>query len=217
MEKTSDIAQRRALARDTGDPNYRLRRAELMQAAGRVFKRKGFRAARLSDIATEAGIDRASLYYYVAGKEEFFREVVQEATMDNVLMVEEICAGEGSSPQKIAALIERLMRSFEAHYPYLFVYVQENMTHIDEKTSWGREMRALGRRFDAAVTAIVQQGLDDGSLRSAAGGDARLIAFGIIGMCNWSHRWFTPTGKHDAKEVSDSFASMVLKGLAHEA
>jgi AcrR family transcriptional regulator len=209
-----DIAQRRALARANDDPEYRLRRAELIKTAAAVFRRKGFSAAKLQDIAAEIGLDRASVYYYVSGKEELYKDVVGEAVRENVRMVEELRAEKRPAKQKVVAFIERLMTSYERHYPYLYVYVQENMAHIDEEdTAWNREMRLMGRRFNDAVRDIIQKGLDDGSL-GLPGKDARLIANGIIGMCNWSHRWFQPNGQWSAKTIGDTFAAMILQGLA---
>jgi TetR/AcrR family transcriptional regulator, cholesterol catabolism regulator len=208
----SDIGQRRALARKNDDPEYRIRRAELIKTAAAVFRRKGFRAAKLQDIAAEIGLDRASVYYYVSGKDELFKDVVAEAVRDNVKMVEELRAEKGLSKDKLAAFFERLMASYERHYPYLYVFVQENMAHMDEDTSWNREMRGLSRRFNDAVRDIIQKGLDEGSLSSPVR-DSRLIANGIIGMCNWSHRWFQPGGPWNAKTVSASFAAIVLQGL----
>jgi TetR/AcrR family transcriptional regulator, cholesterol catabolism regulator len=213
VRTNSDIAQRRALALANDDPEYRLRRTELVRTAATVFRRKGFRAASLQDIAVEAGLDRASIYYYVSGKEELYREVVADAARTNVNMVEELRADKRSAKQKLVAFIELLMASYARHYPYLFVYVQEDSALMDEDTPWTREMLLLTRRFRDAVRGIIQQGLDDGSLRSPIK-DARLIANGVIGMCNWSHRWFQPDGQWTAKMISDTFSAMILQGLA---
>jgi hypothetical protein len=32
-------------------------------------------------------------------------------------------------------------------------------------------------------------------------------------MCNWSHRWFRPSGALTAVEIGEIFADMVLGGL----
>ena len=96
---TIEIAQRRALAREAGDTDYQQRRAELVAAAARVFRRKGFRAAKLQDIAAEVGIDRASVYYYVSGKDELFQDVVLEAVRDNVAMAERLAGADGGAPE----------------------------------------------------------------------------------------------------------------------
>ncbi len=212
MADSSDIAQRRALARITDEPEYRIRREELIKAAARVFSKKGLRAAKLDDIAREFGKDRASLYYYTSGKEELFQEVVAEAVLSNVEMVETLYAEEMPSAAKLRSLIVRLMGSYEIHYPYLFVYVQEPMLHLDETTEWKRKMTALQRRFDEGVRAIVRQGIDDGSL-DIAGDSVRLVANAIIGMCSWSHRWFKPGKTVSGSDIGRVFANIVLNGV----
>lgn len=73
-------------------------------------------------------------------------------------------------------------------------------------------MRDLGHRFDEAVTAIVQQGIDQGSLRPI-GGSAKVIAYGVIGLCNWTHRWFDPKGPLSAEQIGRTYAELMLDGL----
>lgn len=210
--KASDIAQRRALAKANADPEYRLRRAELIEAAARVFQRKGLSAAKLDDIAKEVGKDRASLYYYTSGKEELFQEVVAEAVHDNVRAVERLHEIDGPTDEKLSVLIRTLMDSYTKHFPYLFIYIQEPMAHLDGSTPWHKEMIALQRRFDKAIRGIIQQGLDEGTLVLPVK-DTRIIANGIIGMCTWSHRWFHPK-VDNAQQVADIFTSALLQGLA---
>lgn len=67
----------------------RERLPELIDAAIRVFRRNGFRAAQMSDIAREMGLSEAALYRYVEGKEGLFAMVVRHA-----LFLEEIPDGE---------------------------------------------------------------------------------------------------------------------------
>jgi len=209
----SQIAQRRASAKRGGDEEYQQRRAQLVSAAARVFKAKGFGAASVNDIAKEARMDRASLYYYAAGKEELFQEVIYEVVLSNVVMAETIREDRSPPPEKVRTFVTSLVRSYERHYPYLFVFIQEDMAQIAEPQSgWAREMRRLAKRFDEAVIGIVQAGIDDGSFKRV-GDNARLAAFGIIGMCNWSHRWFRPGAGEGADKVGAVFADMVLDGL----
>jgi AcrR family transcriptional regulator len=214
MKPQSDIAKRRKAARQFGDEEYNNRRQEIFTAAARVFREKGLKAANLADIASETGMDRATLYYYVSGKDEIFHHVVRDAVLHNVEAAEAIRDDGGIGPrEKVAAFIRRLMQSYADHYPSLFVFVQENLSHLDNSTEWNREMLALAMRFNTAVVDIVQQGLDDGSFRPAIGRDADLIAYALIGMCNWSHRWFDPAGRRTAEEIGDLFAELALGGL----
>ena len=75
-------------------------------------------------------------------------------------------------------------------------------------------MRVLSKRYEDAVTGIVESGFQDGSIRSV--GSARVIAYGIIGMVNWTHRWYRDgaSGMPSAAEIGRAFTEMVLNGLS---
>jgi AcrR family transcriptional regulator len=177
-----------------------------------VFKEKGFAATTVDDIGRRAKMDRATVYYYFTGKKELFREMVNEATNENVTMAERIAGLEQPPRKKLRGLIEGLLQSYVKHYPYLYVYVQEDMLRLTKDGSgWGKQMIALNHRFDQAVFKIVQEGLSSGDFVSNR--DPRLITAGIIGMCNWTHRWFDPTGQLSSTELARVFAELVLDGL----
>ena len=63
----------RAVAERTTD-----RRAELLEAAVRVFAAKGFHASRVGDIANEAGVAHGLLYHYFRSKEEVLETIFRE-------------------------------------------------------------------------------------------------------------------------------------------
>jgi AcrR family transcriptional regulator len=205
------MGKRRAAAQKDGGAAYQQRRQEILKAAAGVFKEKGVQGASLNDVAAALGTDRASLYYYICSRQELFADVVREAVQGNVDLAEAILAKDIPSPVKVRELAVGLMESYAANYPFLYVYIQEDLNRLgDPEKITGAH--AMNRRFDAAVIGIIQGGLDDGSLRSTA--SARTIAFGLIGMLNWTHRWFDPGhAGPSATELGSTFADMVLEGL----
>ncbi|MFC4006969.1 TetR/AcrR family transcriptional regulator [Nonomuraea purpurea] len=213
----SGIGRRRAAALAEGGAAYAERRAEIIAAAAKVFREKGFRGATLADVAASLNTDRATLYYYVGSKEELFHEIVQGAAEANAKQAEDIRDGEGSTVDKLRQLITMLMSSYAEHYPYLFVYIQEDLSRVgDGRSKWERDMKAINKRYDDAVIQIVQAGLDDGTIRPT--GPARVIAYGLIGMVNWTHRWYRDNapGMPSAAEIGGTFAESLLNGLAVE-
>ena len=210
---TSGIGRRRAAARDEGGEEYQQRRAEIVRAAGAVFKNNGFRATKLNDIAEALGMDRASLYYYVGGKEELFHEVVGGAVATNADAAEAIRQGPGTAPEKLRELITTLMVSYAENYPFLYVYIQENLNTVSpDRSPWSREMRKHNKRYENAVIEIVQSGIDEGTLRADA--TAWVIAYGIIGMVAWSNRWFDPNSSPiDAQTIGTNYADVIVDGL----
>src|SRR3954462_11728913 len=66
---------RRLTDRSTGQED---KRRLILDAAVRVFARKGFHASRVGDIAEEAGVAHGLLYHYFRSKEEVLEEIFRE-------------------------------------------------------------------------------------------------------------------------------------------
>ncbi len=216
VEVTSEIARRRSTALDEGAPGYRERRKQIIDAAALAFKRRGYRATSLSDVAELAETDRATIYYYVSGKAELFDEVVSTAVESNTLVAEEIRAGSGQAPQKLRQVIASLMASYAENFPYLYVFVQENLSHVaPERAEWSRRMRQLNHRYEDALVGIIRDGIEEGTLRPT--GTPRVVAYGLLGMLGWTNRWFNPDeSPQTAAEIATTFTDTFLAGLAHE-
>jgi AcrR family transcriptional regulator len=69
------------LARVTGKRSAHERFPEVIAAAVRVFARDGYRSARMSGVAREAGLSEAALYRYVDGKEGLFVLAIRHALL----------------------------------------------------------------------------------------------------------------------------------------
>jgi AcrR family transcriptional regulator len=208
----SGIGKRRAAAMADGGEAYQQRRREILVAAAEIFREQGYSGASIGDVAARLNTDRASLYYYVGGKRELFEDVVLDAVEANVVMAVHIRKGAEPVPERLRKIISSVLESYFTHYPYMFVFIQEDLSKIANDTSdWARRMRRFARMFENAIAELVQEGIDDGSLRPV--GDAALVMHGIIGMINWTHRWYKPDGPFTHAQVAATFADMLLNGL----
>jgi TetR/AcrR family transcriptional regulator, cholesterol catabolism regulator len=224
----SDISRRRKMAAQDQSALYKDRRSALMAAAADTFREQGLDGASLNDIAQRAGLDRATLYYYVESKEELYRAVVEEVVHDNVAQVQAVKSGPGTGAEKVREMIRLLMKSYAENYPHLYIFVAEDFgrrgpvrrqgrksTKVTESQDWRMNLSSLGDIYHSAVSDIIVEGFEDGSLSSNL--SPGVVAHGIIGMVSWTHRWFKPGGPSNAEEVADGFATMVLQGLAPKA
>ena len=213
---TSGIGRRRAAALDEGGAAYQERRAEIIRAAGEVFRRHGYRGTKIGDIAEAVSMDRATIYYYVGSKEELFHQAVGDAVERNCLHAEAILAGPGTPPEKLRTLVVDLMVSYAESYPYLYLYIQEDLGPWAGRSQWGRTMARFNKRYENTVVAIVEDGVADGSFHTAT--EPWVIAYGILGMVAWSNRWFSPEASSvPAREIGEAYADTVLGGLRREA
>ena len=64
--------------------------SRIVEAAKKVFVRKGFEATRMGDVATEVGISRTSLHYYFRTKEMLFNAIfarLMNAILPNISLI----------------------------------------------------------------------------------------------------------------------------------
>lgn len=209
----SAISRRRAAAQGGRGAGYHQRRSEIIGAAATVFKAKGYRGTSLADVADAVAMDRATLYYYVGSKEELLDEVVTDVVLANLAAAEQIRDDDQPAPVKLERLVTGLMSSYAEHYPVLYVYLQEDLGQVTARRQpWAQQMRLVNRRYEAAIVAIVQEGIEEGTLRPLT--DARVLAFGLMGMVSWTHRWFNPQrAATDAVAIAAAYVDVLLHGM----
>lgn len=214
-KNSSNIGKRRAAAKAKPESSdtYQRRREEIAIAAARVFNNRGFQGTTISAVAEELQIDRASIYYYISSKDELFDEVIREASVDNVEKAKTVQQSDATPSEKLRTLILELMASYTATYPLLYIYIREDLNHVsDKRSAWAKQMKKINHDYDEAVTAIIEEGYRDGSFRNI--GPARIVGFGIIGMLNWTNRWFIPEKtKVPSEQIGAMFADLVTAGL----
>jgi AcrR family transcriptional regulator len=217
MVGSSNISRRRRSAKADGGPEYAAKRDELVRIASRLFKERGFSKTRLIDIANAAGLDRATVYYYVGSKDELFQESIEGMLTSNLANAQAVADDTVlTTREKLTKIFELLMISYEIHYPQMYVYIQEQMHQVaHEESPWAKIIMQKTRDFEKLVRGLLQDGIDMGELR----GDlpARLASNALFGMFNWTHRWFAPDGSLTAQEIAAAFASIFFDGFVARA
>jgi AcrR family transcriptional regulator len=206
----SGMAQRRAERRGADRRNSEERWVAIMEAGSEVFRRLGYAQATLEDVAKEVGINRATLYYYVADKEELLIAILDEPIHRMTSDLRDIAALPVSPTERLRKAVIHHMHTLEDNYPELFVFLAENL-HVLTVGS-DRDIQANAHAYGEVMVGLLEEGIAAGEFRSDL--DPRIVMLGIIGMLNWSHRWYTPDGKRTLPEIGEEFASLLLGGLA---
>lgn len=72
------------------------------------------------------------------------------------------------------------------------------------------KFRALKRKIDQAMRALIQEAIDD---RSIAPVDVKLAAFTLAGALNWPARWHDPAGPDTPGEIAEGMVEILINGL----
>jgi AcrR family transcriptional regulator len=152
------------------------------------------------------------LYYYVGSKEELLQQIVSEALRRDIEIAEAVKRSRVGSPEKIAALIESMVDSYDKNYPYMMVYIEDLGRIARQDSQWSIGVIEQTRAYESLVHSILRKGQRDGTLRSDL--PVELCALALFGMINWMHRWYRPDTKWTVEDVAGTFTAIFLDGYA---
>ena len=180
---------------------------ELVAAAVRLFRERGYHATSMQDLAEAVGVQRGSLYHYIEAKEDLLWEIMEramEALRDGVEPV--------SRMRRPAAA--RMRDAISAHLTAAAQSRDElTILHVELKSLSPRRrqaMVAMRDRYEGIFRALVRAGVASGEFRAV---DEKAAVFAILGACNWFTQWFGPGGATGHTVFAETFSGLFLDGL----
>jgi AcrR family transcriptional regulator len=187
------------------------RSRELVDVAARLFRERGYDATSMQTIADEMGILKGSVYHYVRTKEDLLWMVVEPPLRQLTESVRKILTdADRSFDQRIRDAMAMHAHSFELNYPHMHVITLENGETLSDPRRG--DFEAMRHEYFKIWRTAVSDGQSSGEVRAEL--DVRTTVQAIFGMLNWMSRWFVPGRKAKARDVSDTFAEIFLKGVA---
>lgn len=130
-------------------------RDSVFHAAATLFSARGFDGVSMDDIAAEAGVNKAMIYYHFADKLSLYRAILADGLESTGETVGAIAQGDRTAPAKLDAFIEAFVRMTEARpwMPMMMLReVTEGAPRLDPDTL--QHMRLVITSF----VAILKQG-----------------------------------------------------------
>ncbi len=185
------------------------RRREILRRAAEIFERKGVADTSMEDIAKAAGIKREGVYDYFKSRGDILLEVILPQSTSLHRNLARICDSRLVSSDKLQAAIQNHLDAFNPAYLEMSVALREShFTTNDSKLS---EIRQIWDSYSALWTRLVAEGQKDGQFRADL--DPKMVAFGLLGMCNWVSRWYDPDKSVSISEIVETYFSLATNGL----
>ena len=186
------------------------RRAEILDAAARVFQSKSYAGTTMQDIADEVGLLKGSLYHYIDSKEQLLYELIDETQERFFARIDEIMAEpvDGGADVRIRQIARE--------------HVLYNAQNLERAATCYRDMRFLSpKRFktitrrrdehDRLLQALIKRGQTEGTIRPTL--NPKIAVKALFSLVNWMYQWYRPDGQLSAEEIADQFADIALDGL----
>jgi AcrR family transcriptional regulator len=185
---------------------YLARRLEILRAAGREFRLRGFAETGMRDIAAAAALSPANLYNYFHGKHDilFF---CQDNSLDRM-----ITALDKARRMRTTAAI-KLRMVIVSHLRCVLDEVEGSAAHLLTASLPARQQHYVVTKrdkYEEGVRHLIVAGMRSGEFAPC---DPALAVRAILGGLNWSVQWFNPEGPLTAEEIAERLADYLIRGL----
>ncbi len=186
----------------------------ILEAAARVFARQGFEAAKMSDVAAEAGLGKATLYDSFPDKQSLFFKVLEQTVQAHLHAVHsELANGPVDAASRLSGLIRGAVADLERHPEQVPLWLQLWAASVRPELSsaFKAQHRLLFQGFRIRLADIVREGIRRGELRTSL--EPEGVAAGIVASLEGMllQRWFDPS--LELGRVAEAFADALVEGL----
>jgi len=185
-------------------------RERILDAAARIFRRRGYAATTLDDIARIAKLRAASIYYYFNSKDHLFEEVL-DIGIDRIHR--EVRRRLDAAPAG-ASFRDRIRIAIEVHLATLLRHSDYTAANVINYGLAPEIIRRRHRERREAYGDLWRDLLGKAKVAGeiAADADLSLMRLFMIGALNWSQEWYHPKGKTIA-QLADEICRMIFDGV----
>lgn len=192
-----------------------LTRTTVLEAAFRIFKRKGYSRTSLVEVATEANLTRGAVYWHFGSKYELFRALLQQSYQQVEHLISSLQESALTPLEKIRGILTGLLTiigdtpEFKAMDEILIFGADGDDDMKNLYTEHHEFVKQLRLRMETMLAAARDQG------EIAPGLDIKLVGMAMHSFISGIHQaclcsdWQVPI-KEQAHRLTDIFISGIM-------
>lgn len=182
-----------------------VRRAELVEAATRMFLKKGYKATSVDDIVKAAGVSKGTFYLYFSSKPEILTAIIEQVQLNIFTWLGEIMASDRNPEEKLLDGLEGAFKEYQQSEEILRVFELAGPEAAHER------LRSRGwEQSKPMLVFLIQQGIDEGLFQvDDLDGTVDLV---MVLVSELQHLVISPYSKVDA-ESGTKLLKRALGGL----
>lgn len=194
--------------RNGTNPRRELVREQLIDIAAQLFDSKGYAQTSINDIARAIGLGRSAVYHYFRNKEEILAALVEAEALTPSHRLQDLMGQSDLSPTERLrqAIVDGIARRLSAGSRFLLIARLEAQIPDELGPSYNKGRRDIYNFY----VRCISEGIEAGEFRPV---DPKIAAFAVIGMANWTSRWYSPSGPRTPQEIGEMIADLALHGL----
>jgi AcrR family transcriptional regulator len=194
-----------AVERLFGEYHFPAGPRRILLAAATAFAERGFHATTTRDIAAQAGLSPAALYFYFRSKEEVLYQIATLALDFTTEVAATEAKGPGSPAERLTNLVRVLTiwHTYNSQVAHVVLYQSGALT-----TAHLADISVKQREVSQIVRQVITEGVESGDFDVPDTGAATIA---VLSLCLDVARWYRPGYRLTPQQLGDFNAVAALR------
>jgi len=184
------------------------KKEQIKNAAAKLFRKKGFMATSMQDIAETVGIKAASLYNHIGSKQELLKELLLNIANAFTEGMADIENSSLDAIEKLEALID-LHVDLTIKYRDSIALITGEWVHLEVPEI--DKYKNQRNEYEAQFLNILTQCKSNGHIHQKT--DIDLALFSILSSLHWLYSWYNKNKNVSRIELAKQLKVSLLRGI----
>ncbi|MEZ4953557.1 MAG: TetR/AcrR family transcriptional regulator [Saprospiraceae bacterium] len=183
------------------------KRQQIKEHAARLFRKQGYKATNMRQLAEAVGVKAASLYNHISNKEELLQELLMDMAQLFTQSMAEVHSSSLNPVQKLERLITDYVRYTVEHTDAISLLTGEWVHLADDPK---KEFLNLRDNYEDGFRQILTDCMEAGHFKSI---DVDIALFSTLSTLRWLYSWYSKHKDFDQQELEKQIKTMLIEGL----
>jgi AcrR family transcriptional regulator len=185
---------------------YETRKDEIIQTSAMLFKKKGFSAVTMRDIAKAMGIKAASLYNHIKSKQEILSEIIISLAEQFTEQMKIIKNSNDSSIDKLKQIVT-LHVNITSNNQFGMASLNNDWMHLEAELEYYLKLR---RNYENDFRSIIEKGIEHDEL---VNGNSEVMLFSMLSTLRSLYIWLPKKEDLDIRKFTNELSLVLINGI----
>jgi len=183
----------------------------IIETALQLFEAYGYHGVTVDRIVSECNTSKGGFYHNFKSKDEllyYIHDIFISYVLDKA---RDAYKNYNTPTTRLCAIIHSFVKVFDLYKPHITVFYQES---IYLKPEYSEKINEKREQYKQVIFQVLRDGIESGEFRPEL--PVEITGMSIIGMVNWTYKWFKKDGNMTIEEIAKIFIDIILHSILTE-
>ena len=182
------------------------RKQEIIVTAAQLFKKRGYSAVTMRDLAKAMGIKAASLYNHINSKQEILTDIIISLAEEFTQGINGIKSSNANNLDKLRAIVN-LHVDITTRNTFGMASLNNDWMHLEDKLDYYFELR---HNYENDFRNIISQGIKAKEITNT---NIDIMLFSMLSTLRSLYIWLPKKEDLNIEELTDKLSEILINGI----